>query len=100
MAHPDGLLLGQPFEERARLRGRLGAAELRHAGSLDGTAEVPGHQLHAVADAEHGNAEVEELRVDLRRVVGVDGRRAAAQDQRQRTAGANAGRHPVAHELE
>ena len=92
MAHPDGLVLRQALEERAGLRGELRAAELRHAGALDGAAEVLRHQLHAVADAEHGHAELEQLRVDLRRVVGVDRRRPAAQDQRERAARTDAGR--------
>ena len=40
---------------------QLGAAELRHLGALDVAAELERHRLHAVTDAEHGNAELEQL---------------------------------------
>ena len=50
--------------------------------TLDLAAEVLGHQLHAVADAEHGDAELVEAGVDLRRVLGVDRGRPAGEDHR------------------
>ena len=47
-----------------------------------------------------GIAELEQRRIDARRVVGVDGRRPAAQDERVRIAGAHRlGRDRVADEL-
>ncbi len=39
-------------------RADLGIAELVHVARLDGAAELRGHGLHAVADAEHGHAEL------------------------------------------
>ena len=71
--------LGQPGEERAAAAVELGLAELGDAGALDLAAELERHQLHAVADAERRDAELEERRVDPRRVLGVDRRRAAAE---------------------
>ena len=41
---------------------QLGAAELRHLRALDVAAELERHRLHAVADAEHRDAELEQLR--------------------------------------
>ena len=38
-------------------------------------------QLHAVADAEHRDAELEQLAIQARRAVGVDRGRAAGEDQ-------------------
>ena len=58
MAHPDGLLLRQAGEQRAAVGAQVGLAELGHARALDAAAEVLGHQLHAVADAERRNAEL------------------------------------------
>ena len=75
---------GRPAKSAPPRRWSAGLAELGDAGALDAAAEVERHQLRAVADAEHGHAELEERRVDPRRVVGVDRRRAAAEDERRR----------------
>ena len=101
VAHPDRLLGGQVAEERARGVGLdLGLAELGDAGALDAAAELERHQLHAVADAEHRDAELEELGVDLRRAVGVHRGRAAGEDQRVRPPRAHrVGRDRVRDEL-
>ena len=72
------LLVRRLLEERAALGVELRLAELGGAGALDLAAEVPGHRLHAVADAERRDAELAEPRIELGRAVGVDGRRAAA----------------------
>ena len=100
VGHPDRLL-GRGVGEQLRL-GHLhgGAPELGDAGAVDAAAELEGHQLRAVTDAERGNAELEQRRIDARRVVGVDRRRAPAQDQRVRVPGAHRlGRDRVADEL-
>ena len=51
---------------------------------LDVAAELERHRLHAVTDAEHRDAELEQLRPQRRRVIGVDRRRAAGQHQAAR----------------
>ena len=51
-------------------------------------AEHVGHQLHAVADAEHGRAEVEQRRVALRRALVRDALRPAGEDDPHRISGA------------
>ncbi len=100
MAHPDGLLGRQPCEERPTPGRQRGLAELRDAGAVDGAAELERHQLHAVADPEGGNAELEQARVDPRCVVRVHRCGAAGQDQRERVAGAHLVRaEPVRDEL-
>jgi hypothetical protein len=100
MAHPGGLLLGQVLEQGAAGGVQRGLAELGHARSLDGAAEIERHQLGAVADAEHRHAQLVQTRVDARRGLGVHGRGAAAQDQRRRVAAAGlVGRDPVPDEL-
>ncbi len=83
--HPAGLLRRGPGEQPAAAADeQLRATELADLGSLDAAAELAGEQLHAVADAEHGNAELEQPRVEPRRAVGVDRRRATGQDQAAR----------------
>ena len=98
--HPHGLVVGKPGEE-LRFDGRhRRLAELRDAGALDLASEIERHQLCAVTDAERGNAELEQGRVDVRRVVGIDRSGAAAEDQRVRIPCAHlVGRHAVADEL-
>ena len=51
---------GQVVEELGLLDAQLGLAELGDAGAVDAAAEVQRQQLHAVADAERRNAELEE----------------------------------------
>ena len=79
VAHPAGLLLGEARGERAG-RPLNDVLPNSPAGTLDLAAEVLRHQLHAVADAEHGDAELVEAGVDLRRVLGVDRGRPAGED--------------------
>ena len=43
----------------------LGAAELADLGALDPAAELGRQQLHAVADAQHRDAELEQLGIEL-----------------------------------
>ena len=66
--------------------GELGAAELADLGALDAPAELQRDELHPVTDAEHRYPELEQLRIELGRVVGVDRRRAAGEDQALRLA--------------
>jgi hypothetical protein len=89
MAHPDALLVREVMEEAALFRPKLGLAEFRDARPVDAPAELLRHQLHPVADAERRDAELEEARVDVGCAVGVDGGRAAGQDERKGVARAN-----------
>ena len=58
-------------------------------GPRDLAAELERHQLGAVADAERGDAELEELLVDSRRPLRVHRRGAAGEDHRDRVAPAD-----------
>ena len=64
MAHPDGAR-GAPFFPQPSNSGEgsvdvdLGAAELAVVAALDPAAELGAHGLLAVADAEHGHAQLE-----------------------------------------
>ena len=101
VAHPDDLLGREIVEERPRavqLDVRLPV--LGDVVRLDGAAELAGHELHAVADAERRDAEAEDRRVGERRALGVDRGGAAGQDQRRRIARAKlVGAEPVRDEL-
>ena len=100
MRHPNGLLAGQVVEQLGLVRAQLGLAELGDARAIDAAAEVEREELHPVADAERGNAEPEDGRIDARRSVGVHGRRPAAEDERVRVPRAHLfGRHRVRNEL-
>ena len=65
---------------------QLGAAELRDIRAVDTSAELEGQQLGAVTDTEGRDAELEQGGIEPRSTVGVDGRRAAGEDQRPRVA--------------
>ena len=79
---------------------QLRPAILAGRGALHFAAERLAHQLHAVADAEHRDAELEDLRIALRRAVGVHARRAAGEDQPLRRELAHPlGRDVVPHDL-
>src|SRR5438874_11260650 len=82
MRHPNRLLGRRSRKQLRLLCAHRGLAELRHTGSLDATAELPGHQLHPVANAERRNPELEDPRIDLRRTLGVDRCRPAAENHR------------------
>ena len=89
VAHPDRLLGRKVARERAALHPEGCSPELGRARPVDAAAEVERHQLRAVADAERRDPELEDARVDARRVLGVHRRWAAAEDDRVRVAGAN-----------
>ena len=82
VAHPDGGLGRVAAEERVRVgHGERGPAVFAGVGpAADFAAEVMGEELHAVADAEDGDAEVEQGRVELRGVRLVHARRPAGED--------------------
>ena len=74
--------VGRPAKQAAGLAHRqLRAAELADLGALDLAAELGRDELHAVTDAEHGDAELEQLAVQPRRARRVDRGRAAGEDQ-------------------
>src|SRR5690606_14057500 len=52
--------------------------------ALDLAAEQAAEQLHAVADPEHGDAELEDARIDRRGPLGVDARGPPGEDDRLR----------------
>ena len=68
---------------------QLRAAELPHLGALDAAAEREHQRLHPVTDAEHGDPELQQRRIELRGARRVDRRRPAAQDQALRRAPAH-----------
>ena len=73
VAHPAALLVREPVEQPAGLRdAQLGTAELADIRALDATTQLEGHRLHAVADAERGKVELEQLRAQLRRPLVID----------------------------
>ena len=87
-------------EELGLARCEVGLAELGGAGSLDLPAEVAGHELHAVADAQRRDSQVEDCGVEVGRPVRVDRRGASGQNQRRRVAGRELrSGEPMPHEL-
>jgi hypothetical protein len=87
VAHPARLRLRRAGEQAARLgHGQLRAAELPHLGALDLAAEREHQRLHAVTDAEHGDPELQQRRIEFRRARRVDRRGPARQDQALRRA--------------
>ena len=81
VGHPHLRLGGQVLEERGRGRdGDDGLAVFAGVAVGHFAAERFDHELEAVADAEHRDAELEDAGVAFRRVGLVHARRAAAQD--------------------
>jgi hypothetical protein len=81
VAHPHDLLGGEVVEQHGRgvVDAEPRPAELGHAGAGDLASESHRHRLLAVADAEDGDAEIEQARVDPRRAGLVDGLGASRQ---------------------
>ncbi len=96
---PDRLLLGDLLPKRRRAGGgdRFPAV-LAAITAVYGTAEQTGHQLFAVADPEHRNAELQQSGIDRRGVVVVHGRRSAGQDDSRRLQRVQLGRRHVRRE--
>ena len=101
MAHPRVLVGGGAFEQAFRLVDEgLGFAILAKGGLVDIRAQGIGHGLEAVADAQHGNAGLEQFLVHARR---------ARLEHRSRTTGKDDGlrilgqhlidRHGMRHKL-
>ena len=87
MRHPARLGVRRPGQQAAVLgHGELRAAELADLGALDLAAQREDERLHAVTDAEHRDAELEQLRIEPRGARRVHRRRPAAQDQALRRA--------------
>ena len=81
MAHPDDELLGKSREQLvARDRRHLGLAVLALRTGLNRAAKLLAHELHAVADAEDRDAQVEDLRIDTRRAFFEHAVRSARED--------------------
>src|SRR5207253_3384014 len=82
VAHPHGRLGRVAAEERvvAVGDGEGGPAELPGGRRGDGAAQGVAGELHPVADAQHGDVQVEHLRVALRGVRLVHARRPAGED--------------------
>ena len=100
MAHPGGLLGRKIDEELALLRLQLRLSELGDPRPLDPAAEVLRHQLHPIADPERRHAELEDPRVDLGTILGVDRGGPARENKRERVLRTNGlGRDRVADEL-
>ncbi len=106
VAHPGGLFRRLAVEEGALAVGRSardahgGRAVLAAPGLGDLAAEGGGHDLEAVADAEHRHAELEDALVELRCAVVVDARRASGEHDARRVLGGHLGRrHCVRHDL-
>jgi hypothetical protein len=93
VAHPDveqavalggGVILDVAQQPRVTARTDLGVAVFVVVGVDHLAAEVLGHRLHAVADAEHRHAELEHLGWHARGLVLGDRRRAAGEDHAAR----------------
>ena len=81
VAHPDRGLAVESIEERAGVvLVDDGEAVLAFSGGDDAAAELVREQLHAVADAEDGDAALEYPWLGQGRPVGVNGRGAAGED--------------------
>jgi hypothetical protein len=79
--HPARLLPRRAVEQPPGLgHGQLRAPELPHLGAFDASSQLARQKLHAVTDAEHGNAELEQLVLERRRAIGVHRRRPARED--------------------
>ena len=81
VAHPARVDLADVVQEDAAADVELGLPELGGSRARDVAAERVRHRLHPVADAQHGNAELEQARIETWRAVGVDRGRAAGEDE-------------------
>ncbi len=98
--HPGRLVGRQRREQRALTRAQGDLPVLAGSGLVDAPAELERKQLRSVTDAERGDAEVEDRRVELGSAVGVDRRRPTREDQRCGIAPADLGRRrPMGDEL-
>ena len=85
--HPARLLRRRAGQQPPGLGDRqLRAPELPHLGALDLAAELQHQRLHAVTDAQHRDPELEQLRLQPRRALGVHRGGPAGEDQPLRPA--------------
>jgi hypothetical protein len=90
MAGPHFHLLGHPLQHPRGDRGvalHQRVSELAMRGAAQRAAQHVGHQLHAVADAQRGHAEVEHAAIAMRRAVLVNAAWPARQDEPDRCPG-------------
>ncbi|MNM96754.1 hypothetical protein D3C81_1092420 [compost metagenome] len=81
VAHPDGLGAFKALDDLCSLfKCQIRLAVFPFRGALHLAAELMGHQLHAVADAEYRQAEVINRRVHMRSVLSVYAHRSAGED--------------------
>ncbi len=101
VAHPDLGLAGHADKQAVGVLNLAGGpAKLPAGRRQDLPSQGLAGQLHAVADAQDGNAQVEEGRIAARRRGNVDAGRAAGEDQAARLQLRDAGgRQVVAHDL-
>ena len=88
VTHPALLLGGQSLEQRAAAicQSQPAAAELARRRLLHAATELVDHQLHAVTDAQHRDAEVEQLLAKGGGALGIDRGGAAGEHQAPRAA--------------
>ena len=87
MAHPDPLRRRLPGEQaRGPEDPQLGRSELALGRPNDPAAELLGHELHAIADAEDGQAQPVHRRVEPGRAREIHGIRASREDKATRAA--------------
>src|SRR5262249_32495770 len=101
VAHPDDGFHGNAGKNGVRvLDVAVGPAKFAADAWTHLPAKGLASELHPIADAENGNAEIENRRIALRRVGGIDAGRAAREDQAGRLHLRHArGRQVVTHEL-
>ncbi len=83
VAHPHRLRRGQTVVQHTTGHRQVSAAVLTGSGVRDRASESIRHGLEAVADAEHRDVQVEQLRVEFRSAGLVHARGAAGQDHRK-----------------
>jgi hypothetical protein len=102
VAHPHGLVGGLVVQQRPTVDRdvRVGGAVLPSAGACDRASEGRCHHLEAVADAERGDPEIEDLGVERRSTFFVDARGAPGEDDAHGVLlGDLGGRDRVRHDL-
>ena len=87
VAHPHRVPLSQAGVEHTPAHLHVGAAVLTRTGLGHGTAQRLGHHLEAVANAEGWQAELQNLRIELRSAFRIDRRRPARKHKRNRILG-------------
>ena len=92
--HPDGLAV-HAGKERAFGKADGGAAKLAHGRLAHAAAQLLRHQLHAVAHAQHGHAQLEHARVAALGVFPIGAVRPAGEDDARERVAPDAGERRV-----